>query len=276
MRCAEATTAHTIIDTSRRIRFIQKRGSLKLAGHHRRRLEYKVRTFFSFYHFLTIFDVPKKQEQMADDYIGKKMEEYIARKAASPVKQKRGTSLSSLLLENRSHRAFARSFVVREDQLRRIVSVNSRVASARNRQTLRFRLVMGDEAKSMLPLIKMGSAFKDVQLSQVGYEPNAFIVVCSTIEPRQSTYVDLGISVQSMLLQAVEIGLNGVCIMSLDKQQVTELLALPFEPLVVLAIGRSAERVKIVDIKDGDNCDYYREDGVHCVPKIVPDDLIIK
>ena len=129
---------------------------------------------------------------------------------------------------------------------------------------------------SMLPLIKMGSAFKDVQLPQVGYEPNAFIVVCSTIEPRQSTYVDLGISVQSMLLQAVEIGLNGVCIMSLDKQQVSQLLALPLEPLMVLAVGRSAERVKIVDIKDGDNCDYYREDGVHCVPKIVPDDLIIK
>ena len=211
---------------------------------------------------------------MADNYLEKRMEQH--REAIkSPVAKSKNT-LISLLEKNRSTRLYDTSFAVREDQLRRIVAVNSRVASARNRQTLRFRLVMGDEAKSMLPLIKMGSAFKDVQLPQVGYEPNAFIVVCSTIEPRQSTYVDLGISVQSMLLQAVDIGLNGVCIMSFDKQQVTELLALPFEPLVVLAIGRSAERVKIVDIKDGDNCDYYREDGVHCVPKIVPDDLIIK
>lgn len=211
---------------------------------------------------------------MADNYLEKRMEQH--REAVKTPVAKPKHTLYSLIEKNRSTRLYDTSFAVREDQLRRIVSVNSRVASARNRQTLRFRLVMGDEAKSMLPLIKMGSAFKDVQLPQVGYEPNAFIVVCSTIEPRTSTYIDLGISVQSMLLQAVEIGLNGVCIMSFDKQQVTELLALPFEPLVVLAIGRSAERVKIVDIKDGDNCDYYREDGVHCVPKIVPDDLIIK
>ena len=211
---------------------------------------------------------------MADNYLEKRMEQH--REAVKVPAAKPKNTLSSLLEKNRSTRLYDTSFVVREDQLRRIVSVNNRVASARNRQVLRFRLVTADEAKSMLPLIKMGSALKEVQLPQAGYEPGAFIVVCSTIEPRQSTYVDLGISVQSMLLQAVEIGLNGVCIMSFDKQQVSQLLALPFEPLVVLAIGRSAERVKIVDIKAGECCDYYREEGVHCVPKIVPEDLIIK
>ena len=209
---------------------------------------------------------------MADNYLEKRMEQH--REAVKVPAAKPKNTLSSLLEKNRSTRLYDTSFVVREDQLRRIVSVNSRVASARNRQSLRFRLVTASEAKELLPFVTMGGSLGGLPLK--GYEPNAFIVVCSTIEPRTSTYIDLGISVQSMLLQAVEIGLNGVCIMSFDKQQVTELLALPFEPLVVLAIGRSAERVKIVDIKDGDNCDYYREDGVHCVPKIVPDDLIIK
>ena len=211
---------------------------------------------------------------MADNYLEKRMEQH--REAVKAPVAKPKNTLFSLIEKNRSTRLFDTSFVVREDQLRRIVSVNSRVASARNRQSLRFRLVTGDEVKALLPFIKMGSALKDVQLPQAGYEPNAFIVVCSTIEPRQSTFVDLGISVQSMLLQAVEIGLNGVCIMSFDKQQVTELLALPFEPLMVVAVGRSAERVKVVDINAGGSCGYYREEGVHCVPKIVPDDLIIK
>jgi hypothetical protein len=135
---------------------------------------------------------------------------------------------------------------------------------------------MGDEAKSMLPLIKMGSAFKDVQLPQVGYEPNAFIVVCSTIEPRQSTYVDLGISVQSMLLQAVEMGLNGLCMMDFNADRLVDALALPYKPLLVMAVGKSAEKIELVDIKEGDDHSYYRKDGVHYVPKVAVEDLIIE
>ena len=209
---------------------------------------------------------------MADNYLEKRMEQHRA--VAGAAAQKPKHTLYSLIEKNRSTRLFDTSFVVREDQLRRIVAVNSRVASARNRQSLRFRLVTASEAKELLPFVTMGGSLGGLPLK--GYEPNAFIVVCSTIEPRTSTYIDLGISVQSMLLQAVEIGLNGVCIMSFDKQQVTELLALPFEPLMIVAVGKSAERVKVVDIKAGECCDYYREEGVHCVPKIVPEDLIIK
>ena len=37
-----------------------------------------------------------------------------------------------------------------------------------------------------------------------------------------------------------------------------------------------AENIEIVDIKAGDDHNYYRENGVHCVPKVVLDDLIIK
>ena len=53
---------------------------------------------------------------MADDYIGKKMEEYMARKGAPAPKRKAATSLGQLLLKNRSHRAFDHSFVVRRTQ----------------------------------------------------------------------------------------------------------------------------------------------------------------
>lgn len=211
---------------------------------------------------------------MADNYLEKRMEQHRA--VAGAAAQKPKHTLYSLIEKNRSTRLFDTSFVVREDQLRRIVAVNSRVASARNRQSLRFRIVTAAEAHSVLPLIGMGSALKDMQFPMAGREPRAFIVVCSTVEPCASTYIDLGISVQSMLLQAVEIGLNGVCIMSFDKEQLTAALSLPFEPLMVVAVGRSAETVKTVDIRAGEPCGYYRKGGVHYVPKIVPDDLIIK
>lgn len=202
------------------------------------------------------------------------MEQHRAQQPTKRAVQK--VMLSALLEKNRSTRGYDASFVVRKDQLRRIVAVNSKVASARNRQPLRFRLVVSDEAPKVLPHIKMGSALANLNLPLRGQEPNAFIVVCSTIEPRPSTYIDLGISVQSMLLQAVEIGLNGLCIMSFDKEAVAKNLNLKYEPLLVVAIGKSVERFRLVGVDVSGSCDYYREKGVHCVPKLSVDELIIE
>ena len=210
---------------------------------------------------------------MADNYLEKKMENYKSA-AARPARTR--SALFSLIEKNRSTRGYDASFIVRRDQLKRIVAVNTRVASARNRQSLRFRLVTADEADKVLPYIKMGAALEGMNLPLPGTEPNAFIVVCSTAEPRLSTYIDLGISVQSMLLQAVEIGLNGLCIMSFDKQRIIEELALEHEPLMLLSIGKSAEKIVAVDISADGERDYYRKDGVHYVPKVRVEDLIIE
>ena len=211
---------------------------------------------------------------MADNYLEKRMEQYRSHSAASPGAKKEG--LATLLLKNRSTRGYDASYIVRADQLRRIVAVNNKLASARNRQVLRFRLVESDEAQKVLPFIRMGAGLKEMQLPVDGTQPNAFIVVCSTIEPRNSTFVDLGISAQSMLLQAVEMGLNGLCMMDFDAAGLVDSLQLPYDPLLVVAIGKSAEKIQLVDIKEVDDHSYYREGGVHYVPKVVVEDLIIE
>lgn len=211
---------------------------------------------------------------MADNYLEKKMEQHRAATGAQAGKSR--NSLATLFERNRSTRGYDSSFIVRPDQLRRIVAVNTKVASARNRQVLRFRLVAADEAHKVLPYISMGAAIADVRLPLPGTEPNAFIIVCSSIAPRTSTYIDLGISVQSMLLQATEIGLNGLCILSFDKERIMEALGLSLEPLMVVAIGKSAEKHSLVDISASEPHDYYRNGGVHYVPKVRVDDLIIK
>ncbi len=211
---------------------------------------------------------------MADNFLEKRMEQYRAHSVA-PSNAKRD-SLAALLVKNRSTRGYDATYLVRADQLRRIVAVNNKLASARNRQPLRFRLVTADEASKVLPFIRMGAGLKELQLPAKGCEPNAFIVACSTIEPRNSTFVDLGISAQSMLLQAVEMGLNGLCIMDFDCDALVEALQLPHKPLLVIAVGKSAEKISLVDIKAEENHSYYRTDGVHYVPKIILDDLIIK
>ena len=79
-----------------------------------------------------------------------------------------------------------------------------------------------------------------------------------------------------MLLQAVEIGLNGICIGAFDAKAVREELRLPCDPLLVLAIGRGKDNIRLTAISAEENHNYYRQDGVHYVPKVRVEDLILK
>ena len=212
---------------------------------------------------------------MADDYLGKKMADYMASRGATSSVQKPGT-LARLLKKNRSYRGYDASFVVREDQLRRIIDVNTKIPSARNQQVLRFRAVLKDEADKVLRNIRLGGALPELHLPLEGTEPNAFIIVCSTEAENKYVDMDLGISVQSMLLQAVEIGLNGICIGAFNKQAIVEEFDLPYEPLLIVAIGKGAEQIELVEIGEAESHTYYRSNGIHYVPKVRLEDLMIK
>lgn len=212
---------------------------------------------------------------MADNYLGKKMEEYMARRDAS-LTPRRAPLLARLLAKNRSHRAYDPSFIVREDQLRRIIEVNTRIPSARNQQVLRFRAVLSDEAAKVLPHIRMGGALPELHLPTAGTEPNAYIVICATVSETREVSIDLGISVQSMLLQTTEIGLNGLCIAAFDREGVKEALALPYEPLLVVAIGRGMDHIELTEISADESHKYYRAEGKHYVPKVRLDELMIE
>ena len=210
---------------------------------------------------------------MADNYLGRKMEEYEAQKCAS-VRTRR-VSLASLVAKNRSTRGFDTSFKVRKDQLRSLVEVAWLVPSARNQQVLRYRLVTEDEAHLVLPHIRLGGALPELNLPLPGTEPNAFVVICSEKEGRYVD-MDMGIVAQTMLLRAVEMGLNGVIIAAFDRDKIANALSLSLAPQLLLAVGRSAEQVEITDISLGENVNYYRENGVHFVPKLRIEDLIIE
>ena len=210
---------------------------------------------------------------MADNYLGRKMEEYEAQKCAS-VRTRR-VSLQSLLVKNRSTRGFDSSFKVRKDQLLSLVEAARLAPSAMNQQVLRYRLVTEEEAHLVLPHIGLGRALPELNLPLEGTEPNAFVVICTNKEGR-FVDMDLGIAAQTILLRAVEMGLNGVCIAAFDHAAVREKLNLRLEPQLVLAIGRSAERIEVVEVSEDESTTYYRTNGTHFVPKIKTEDLIIK
>lgn len=212
---------------------------------------------------------------MADNYLGRKMEEYMARSSSGQGIRRPLVTLGRLLLKNRSHRGYDARFIVREDQLRRIIDVNTKIPSAANQQVLRFRPVLADEAPKVLAHIRLAGALPQLHLPLPGTEPNAFVIVCSTVEESRYVDIDLGISAQSMLLQAVEIGLNGLCIGAFDKERIREEFGLKFEPLLILAFGKGIEKIELTPIGADDSRNYYRRNGTHYVPKVRLEELIL-
>lgn len=187
------------------------------------------------------------------------------------------TRLDSLLLRNRSCRGYDKSYVVSLEELESIISVNTCVACGGNIQNLRFRpVVKGPEAEAVLGNVKMGAYLRELNLPLPGTEPEAFIVVCSKIKENATVDINLGISLQSMLLKAVDMGLSGLIIRSFNAGEISERLSLPFAPIAVVAIGKSAEHIELVPVKEGDDLKYYRDSTTHYVPKIIAGDLIIR
>lgn len=258
---------------------------------------------------------------MADNYLEKKMEEHKAlpdRKSFKAAKKSRAEGslpLDSLLLRNRSCRGYDSNYIVSKEELLKIVEVNTKIASARNQQVLRFRLVYGTEAKEVTKAIKLGGALPELNLPLPGTEPNAYIIICTEEPKGKWVDIDLGISAQSMLLKAVDLGLNGICIAAFNKEKICALVnggrqaecsaqaehaseqpecsvqaehasrqtecsapaecGKQMEPLLILAIGKSIERFQLLPIGEDDEHNYFRKNGVHFVPKVRIEDLLI-
>ena len=213
---------------------------------------------------------------MADNYLENRYEETHGNHARKVVVKRVGPSLDTLLKSNRSYRGYDAKRAVPEETLKKIVSVNCWIPSARNQQALRFKTVFNpDETGMVLRHIKLGAALPQLHLPFPGTEPQAFIIVCSTMQPNPMLYVDAGISVQSMLLKAVELGLNGLVIAAFNKAEIRIALQLPYDPLLIVAIGKGAENIQCVPIEEKESHAYYRQDGVHYVPKLQLDTLLI-
>ena len=212
---------------------------------------------------------------MADNYLEKRYEEVFGASGGHKSAPAR-PGLDVLLLRNRSFRGYDKSYVVHRRQLDAMIAVNPKVASSVNLQRLRFRpVVKGKEADFVNAHIRLGRGLPHLNLPFPGREPEAFIVVCSTVAENPGIDIDLGISLQSMALKAVEMGLGAIMIRNFDREELREGLGLPYEPLAVLAVGKPAERIELVPAREGDDLAYYRRDGIHYVPKLTPEDITL-
>ena len=159
------------------------------------------------------------------------------------------------------------------DQLRTIVGVNANVASAMNRQVLRFRALTAADSPDMVNALRQLLFREEIR----PYTATAYIIVYSTIPEERYVDIDLGISLQSMSLKAVELGLNCLIKGNIDKNGLRELFPEPanLEPVAVLCVGKKDESVFLKPVSSSEDLTPYTKDDVHYVPKLTLDDLML-
>jgi len=202
-------------------------------------------------------------KNMADNYLEKKFEEYKLKKNQSSQKKRSNTlSLNDLMLKDRSHRIYNMDYLVSREELREIVSVNSKIGNTLNRQLLRFKLITGEDALSL------------GKRTNLKFPPNAFIVICSPEPINKWTYLDAGISCEAMTLKATEMGLNGIVVGSFNEEDMKEFLHIELSPVIMVGIGKGIQKIHLTPVHADEPHKYYEKEDRHIVPKIMVDDLI--
>ena len=186
--------------------------------------------------------------------------------------------LKDLVLKNRSYRGFDESVRISRETLEGFVDCARLCPSSVNKQPLKYFLAWEpEEVEKVQGLTKWARALPEMVLPHPGKRPTGFVVICQDkgIDENLSRYQkDVGIVAQTMLLaagspQAAQY-LHYLARLNFQAGEVMEVLGLPEEirPLLIVAFGKPAEEIHLVDVPEDGNTNYYRdENDVHYVPK---------
>ncbi len=185
-----------------------------------------------------------------------------------------------LVLKNRSYRRFDERFEISKNDLMNLVELARLTPSSVNWQPLRFALVYDKEINAKIfENLAWAGLLKEWKGPAEGERPTAYIIILCDNTVAKNMKTDVGIVAQTMMLGAAEKGLGGCMIGSVNRDNVYKILNIDKDRYsidLVLALGKPAETVKIVDLPDDGCTNYYRdENDVHCVPKRKAEDLVI-
>jgi len=187
--------------------------------------------------------------------------------------------IEDLVLKNRSYRRFYEDVPIDCPALTKLVDLARLSASAANKQPLRYILSCTKEKNALIfPNLAWAAYLKDWDGPVEGERPSAYIVMLADKEISSNFNWDAGICSQSILLGAVERGLGGCIIASVNKPGLRQALEIPdeYEIVFVLALGKPKEKVVIDPVPPSGDIKYWRDaEETHHVPKRSLDDLII-
>lgn len=189
------------------------------------------------------------------------------------------TNLYDLIRRNRSYRRFDESHHITRETLVELVGLTRCTASGANRQPLKYILSVSPETNGRIfPCLAWARYLTDWDGPAPGERPVAYIVILIDETISEDCRCDDGIAAQTILLGAVEKGLGGCMIGSVQREKLHRELSIPDQLRVrlVLALGKPAEKIVLEDMEQGGDFRYWRDEkGVHHVPKRKLEELIV-
>ncbi|MBW1891454.1 MAG: nitroreductase family protein [Deltaproteobacteria bacterium] len=188
--------------------------------------------------------------------------------------------LKELVYKNRSYRRFHQNDKIAMETLEELVDLARHSACGANLQSLKYILTCDPETNEQI-FSKLGWAayLKGWKGPSEGEKPAAYIVLLGDTSIYKNFFCDHGIACQSILLGAVEKGLGGCILASVNRDGLRKDLSIEdkFEILLVVALGRPLEKVKLEYIEPGGDIKYWRdENSVHHVPKRPLQEIIVR
>jgi nitroreductase len=188
-------------------------------------------------------------------------------------------NFADIVRQNRSIRRFYQDQQVSLETLRELVGLARLAPTGSNRQSLRFLLSVDSEQNARIfPTLAWAGYLKDWPGPPEGERPAAYIIILNDTTVNKTAGCDHGIAAQTILLGAVEKGLGGCIIGSIQREALRTLLGIEtrYEILLALALGRPKEQVVLEDLPEDGDVRYWRDaNGIHHVPKRSLEDLII-
>ena len=187
--------------------------------------------------------------------------------------------IRDLIVKCRSYRRFHQESKIDLETLRELIDLARLSAAAGNLQPLKYML-SNDSEKNASTFKHLGWAgyLKDWPGPSEGERPAAYIIVLGDTRICKSFGCDHGIACQNILLGAVERGLGGCMIGSINREKLRQDLKIAdhFEILLVVALGKPKEAVVLEEVGPSGDIRYWRDPkGVHHVPKRKLEDIIV-
>lgn len=188
--------------------------------------------------------------------------------------------LSELVKKNRSYRRFYQEEAISEALLQDLVGLTVYAASGGNHQPLKYRVVcQPEENRKVFETLKWAAALPGWDGPAEGECPAGYIVILCDKTIGSNKQWDEGIAAQTIMLGAVEAGLGGCMLGSINRPQLAAHLGIDtqrFAVSLVLALGRPKEEVSVVPVKPDGSITYYRDDQqIHYVPKRDLSELLV-
>ncbi len=186
--------------------------------------------------------------------------------------------IKDLITRSRSYRRFHENERITNETLRELVELARLSPASSNLQPLKFVLTSEPEVCARVFPHLRWAGYLDWPGPAQGERPAAYIIILLDHQFATSVNCDHGIAAQSIMLGAVELGLGGCMLTSVNRKRLAEELKLTerYEILMVLALGKPAEQVVLETVRTDSDIKYWRDErDVHHVPKRPLEELIL-